>query len=140
MKIQVEIRKLHALIQNFLFLRNSFINATQSEWGIAYHFNQAEWSIVHQNKAKFTKFPWKRVLGTAVSLNIFSNNLLINFGTNFYGHVKEHSWNNEDCLFIIFEVIIENLPWKNIKDHISARKGYITYENFEILLRNLKHS
>ena len=31
MEIQVEIRKLHALIQNLLFYGNSFINANQSE-------------------------------------------------------------------------------------------------------------
>ena len=74
MEIQVEIRKL--LCQNLLFQGNSFINANQSE-GNVYHFNQSEWSIVRQNKAKFTKFPWKRVLGTAERLNIFSNIQLI---------------------------------------------------------------
>ena len=31
MEIQLEIRKLNALIQNFLFKENSFINAYQSE-------------------------------------------------------------------------------------------------------------
>ena len=31
MEIQLEIRKLNALIQNFLFKENSFINADQSE-------------------------------------------------------------------------------------------------------------
>ena len=55
--------------------------------------------------------------------------------------MKEQSWNNEACFFIIFKVIIENPPWnwKNIKDHISPRKVPITYENFEVLIINLTH-
>ena len=98
--------------------------------------------MLHQNKAKVEKFPWKRVLGTAVRLTIFSNIQLIKkkFGSNIDGHVKEQSWNNEACRFIIFKVIIENPQWINIKDHILERKGYITYKKFEVLLRNLTHS
>ena len=42
-----------------------------------YYFNQLEESIVYQNKAKFRKFLWKHVLGTAVKLNIFSKSQLI---------------------------------------------------------------
>ena len=88
-------------------------------------------SIVHQNEAKFKKFQWKRVLGTAVRLNIFSNIQLIKkkFGSNIDGHMKEECWNNEACRFIIFKIIIENPPLRNIKNDISATKGSITYKN-----------
>ena len=57
---------------------------------IFYYFNQLEESIVYQNKAKFRKFLWKHVLGTAVKLNIFSKSQLINkeFGSNLDGHMK----------------------------------------------------
>ena len=37
MGIQVEIRKLHALIKKLLFQGNSFINASQSESSLVYH-------------------------------------------------------------------------------------------------------
>ena len=49
--------------------------------------------MVHQNKAKFRKFPWKRVLGTAVRLTIFSNIQLIKkkFGSNIDG---QQNWKN----------------------------------------------
>ena len=97
--------------------------------------------MVHQNKAKFRKFPWKRVLGTAVRLTIFSNIQLIKkkFGSNIDGHMKEQSWNNEACFYIIFKLIIENplWNWKNMEDHISPIKVPITYENFEVLMSNL---
>ena len=107
-----------------------------------YHFNQSEWSIIHQNKAKVRKFPWKPVLGTAVRPTIFSNIQLIKkkFDSNIDGHMKEQSWNNESCGFIVFKVMIKNPPWKNIKDHISARKGSVTYKNFQVFMRNLTHS
>ena len=97
---------------------------------------------MHQNKAKVRNFPWKRVLGTAVRLTIFSNIQLIKkkFGSNIDGHMKEQSWNNEACRFINFKVIIKTPPWKNIKDHVSARKGSITYKHFEVSMRNLTHS
>ena len=62
------------------------------------------------------------------------------FDSNIDGQVKELSWNNEACCFIIFKVIIKNYPRKNIKDHISARKAAITYKNFEVFLKNWTHS
>ena len=98
--------------------------------------------MVHQNKAKVRKFAWKRVLGTAVRLTIFSNIQLIKkkFGSNIDGHMKEQFWNYEACRFIIFKVITKNPPWKNIKYHISARKGSIAYKNFEVFMRNLTQS
>ena len=98
--------------------------------------------MVHQNKAKVRKCAWKRVLGTAASLTIFSNIQLIKnkLGSNIDGHVKEQSWNNETCHFIVFQVIVKNSPWENIKDHISARKGSVTYKNVEVFIRNLTHS
>ena len=67
---------------------------------------------MHQSKAKIIKFPWQRVLGTAVRLNIFNNIQLINkkIGSNIDGHMKEDSWKNETCGFIDFEVIIEKPP------------------------------
>ena len=54
-------------------------------------------NIVHQNKAKFRKFPWKRLLWTAVRFSIFSNIQLINkkFGSNIDGHMMEQFWKNE---------------------------------------------
>ena len=53
MEIQLEIRKLEAKItlpeyhktrfdSSWLFLKNSFINANQSQLGIVYRFNQSE--------------------------------------------------------------------------------------------------
>ena len=97
---------------------------------------------MHQNKAKVRKFRQKRILGTAVRLTIFNNIQLIKkkFGNNIDVHMKEQCWNNEACLFIIFKVINKNPPWKNIKDHISVRKGSITYKNYDVFMRNLAHS
>ena len=54
--------------------------------------------------------------------------------------MKEQSWNNEACGFVVFKVIIKNPPLKNIKDHISARKGSVTYKHFEVFMRNLTYS
>ena len=54
--------------------------------------------------------------------------------------MKEQSWNKDASPFIIFKVVIENPPWKNIKDNISVRKVSITYRNFEALSRNLTHT
>ena len=54
--------------------------------------------------------------------------------------MKEQFWNYEACRFIIFKVITKNPPWKNIKYHISARKGSIAYKNFEVFMRNLTQS
>ena len=42
MEIQVEIRKLHPLIQKLLFKGNCFINTNQSVQGTVCHFNQSE--------------------------------------------------------------------------------------------------
>ena len=97
---------------------------------------------MHKNKAKVRKFPWKRILGTTVMLTIFSNIQLIKkrFGSNYDRHMKEQFWNYEACRFIIFKVIIRNPTWKNIKYHILARKGSITYKNFEVFVRNLTQS
>ena len=90
---------------------------------------------MQQNEAKFGKFPWKRVLGTSVRLNIFSTIQLINkkFGSNIDWHMKGNYEKNEACSFINFEVIIENFPWKAIKDHISVTKGSITSKNFGLI-------
>ena len=62
------------------------------------------------------------------------------FGSNIHGHIKKQFWDNEACCFIIFKVITKNPPWKNIKDDISARKGSITYKNFDVWLTKLTHS
>ena len=139
MESQTEIRKLHALIQKYLFKGNCLLMLTNQ--------NRTLFIIlIDQNKVWCIKIKQrsekKRVLGTAVRLTIFSNIQLIKkkFGSNIDGHMKEQSWNNEACRFIIFKVIIKNPPWKNIKDHISARKRSITYKDFEVFMRNLTHS
>ena len=139
MESQTEIRKLHALIQKYLFKGNCLLMLTNQ--------NRTLFIIlIDQNKVWCIKIKQrsekKRVLGTAVRLTIFSNIQLIKkkFGSNIDGHMKEQSWNNEACRFIIFKVIIKNPPWKNIKDHISARKGFIAYKNVEVFMRNLTHS
>ena len=129
MESQTEIRKLHALIQKYLFKGNCLLMLTNQ--------NRTLFIIlIDQNKVWCIKIKQrsekKRVLGTAVRLTIFSNIQLIKkkFGSNIDGHMKEQSWNNEACRFIIFKVIIKNPPWKNIKDHISARKGSINTSRY----------
>ena len=132
MESQTEIRKLHALIQKYLFKGNCLLMLTNQ--------NRTLFIIlIDQNKVWCIKIKQrsekKRVLGTAVRLTIFSNIQLIKkkFGSSIDGHVKEQCWNNEASRFIIFKV--KNTPWKNIKDHISARKGSVTYYNFEVSWR-----
>ena len=91
--------------------------------------------LINQNKAFFIILtnPNKvlcmciriKQLGARDRPNIFSNIQLINkhFHRDIDWHMKEQSWKNKACDFINFQVIIKKLPWRAIRDRISATKG-----------------